>query len=172
MTLQHIEFLTNRRISITMKRYIKKLLDMLPGVVKGTTTSPTKKNMFDVDTTSRALNKKSADLFHSVIAKILWITKRGRTDLETAESFLCTRVANPIEDDWQKLERLLRFINRTREDKRIIGIHDIRTMNTFTDASYAIHPYMRGYTGDAISFGVSIVHGKISKQKINVKSST
>ena len=130
-----IEFLKNRRISITMKRYIKKLLDMLPGVVKGTTTSPTKKDMFDVDTTSRALNKKSADLFHSVIAKILWITKRGRTDLETAESFLCTRVANPIEDDWQKLERLLRFISRTRKNKRIIGIHNIRTMNTFTDAS-------------------------------------
>ena len=114
----NIEFLKNRSISISMKRHIKELLDMLPGGVKGTTTSPAKKDMFDVDTTSRALNKKIADLFHSVIDKILLITKRGRTDLETAESFLCTRVANPSEDDWQKLERLLRFINSTREDKR------------------------------------------------------
>ena len=31
---------------------------------------------------------------------------------------------------------------------------------------------MRGHTGGTISFGVGIVHGKASKQKINVKSST
>ena len=31
---------------------------------------------------------------------------------------------------------------------------------------------MRGHTGGAISFGVGIIHGKASKQKINVKSST
>ena len=68
------------------------------------------------------------------------------------------------------MERLLRFINRTREDKRIIGINDITTMNTFIDASYAVHPNMRGHTGGAISFGVGIVYGKASKQKINVKS--
>ena len=45
-------------------------------------------------------------------------------------------------------------------------------MNTFIDASYAVHPNMRGNTGGAISFGVGIVYGKASKQKINVKSST
>ena len=45
-------------------------------------------------------------------------------------------------------------------------------MNTFIDASYAVHPNMRGHTGGAISFGVGIIHGKASKQKINVKSST
>ena len=92
--------------------------------------------------------------------------------METAECFLCTRVANPNEDDWQKLESCLRFINSTREAKRIIGRNDITTMKTFIDASYAVHPNMRGHTGGAISFGDGIVHGKASKQKINIKSST
>ena len=53
-----IEFLKKKRISISMKRHIKELLDMLPSGVKGTTTSPAKKDMFDVDTTSRALTKQ------------------------------------------------------------------------------------------------------------------
>ena len=92
--------------------------------------------------------------------------------METAESFLCTRVAHPNEDDWQKLERLLRFVNSTRGDKRIIGINNITTMNTFIDASYVVHPNMRGHTGGAITFGVGIVHENASKQKINVKIST
>ena len=51
-----IEFFKNKRISISMKRHIKKLLNMLPGGVHGTTTSPAKKDMFDVDTKSRDLD--------------------------------------------------------------------------------------------------------------------
>ena len=31
---------------------------------------------------------------------------------------------------------------------------------------------MGGYTGGSITMGISILHGKASKQKINVKSST
>ena len=43
---------------MSTKRHIKELLNMIHGGVKGTTTSPAKKDMFDVDTTSRALTKQ------------------------------------------------------------------------------------------------------------------
>ena len=66
-----IEFLKNNSIYISMKRHMKELLNMLSGGVHGTTTSLAKKDMFNVDTKSRALDQKSVDLFHSVIAKIL-----------------------------------------------------------------------------------------------------
>ena len=79
-----------------MKKHIEELIKMIPGGLKGTTTSPAKKDMFDVNNMSKKLNQKSADLFHSVVATVLWITIRGRPDLETAESFLCTRVADLI----------------------------------------------------------------------------
>ena len=45
-------------------------------------------------------------------------------------------------------------------------------MNTYIDASYAVHPNMRGHTGGAISLGHDVVHSKASNQNINVKSST
>lgn len=67
---------------------------------------------------------------------------------------------------------MLRFINDTKEDKIIIGINNITTRNTFIDASYEVHPNIRGHTDGVISFGVGIMHDKASKQKINVKSST
>ena len=43
---------------------------------------------------------------------------------------------------------------------------------TFVDAAYAVHSNMRIHTGGAMSMGTGILHGKSSKQKINVKSST
>ena len=35
-----------------------------------------------------------------------------------------------------------------------------------------MHPNMRSHTGGAMSFGRGIIHGKLSKQKLNTKSST
>ena len=40
------------------------------------------------------------------------------------------------------------------------------------DAAYAVHGNMRLQTGGAMSFGVGLVHGRSSKQKLNTKSST
>ena len=45
-----------------------------------------------------------------ITAKILWIIKSSRPDLETAVSFLCTRVKCPTEEDWGKLRRVLNYL--------------------------------------------------------------
>ena len=167
-----IEFCKNNKVAISMFKHINEALEMVSGGVKGTTTTPAKKNLFDVDCESQILDEDWGDTFHSVVAKLLWIAKRGRPDLELSISFLCTRVATPNIDDWQKLERVLTYLSCTKDERRIIGINNISVMNTYIDASYAVHPNMRGHTGGAISFGHGIVHSKASKQKINVKSST
>ena len=46
------------------------------------------------------------------------------------------------------------------------------TLRTFIDASYADHTNMRGHTGGAMTLGWGMVHARVSKQKINAKSST
>ena len=55
--------------------------------------TPAKKNKFEINNSSQILDQQWADIFHSVVVKLLWIAKRGRTDLELSISFLCTRVA-------------------------------------------------------------------------------
>ena len=118
------------------------------------------------------MDNKRSDIFHSVSAKLLYITKRGRPDLETLISFLTTRVSKSTEDDWRKLRRGLLFINGTINKKRIIGARSLKDLFTWIDAAYAVHANMRGHTGGAMSMGYGIIHGKSSKQKINTKSST
>ena len=66
----------------------------------------------------------------------------------------------------------MQFLSQTIDDERVIGVDSLYELNTFVDASYAIHPDMKGHTGGAMSFGTGIVHGRASKQRLNTKSST
>ena len=55
---------------------------------------------------------------------------------------------------------------------RIIGANGMEIMETYVDASYAVHHDMKGHTGGLLTLGRGIVQGKASKQKLNTKSST
>ena len=74
-------------------------------------------------------------------------------------------------EDWGKLERVLKFLHDTANDKRIVRVYDISTLPSYIDASYAVNPNIKNHTDGLITFGKGIIHGKSSKQKLSVKSS-
>ena len=53
-----------------------------------------------------------------------------------------------------------------------MGCNDEGIIETWIDASYAVHEDMRGQTGGTISLGHGIISDKSTKQKLNAKSST
>ena len=93
-------------------------------------------------------------------------------DIDIAVSFLCTIVSCRTDEDWEKLRRLLQYLQATLDLPRIIGANGLGMLQTWVDASYATHHDMRGHTGGSMSMGQGIIHGKSSRQKINTKSST
>jgi hypothetical protein len=66
----------------------------------------------------------------------------------------------------------LEYLNGTIDDVLIIGADDLTTIQTWVDASYAVHDDMKSHTGGAISFGRGALLSKSTKQKLNTKSST
>ena len=64
------------------------------------------------------------------------------------------------------------FLHNTIDDDRVMGIEDWDAMHTWVDASYAIHPDMKGHMGGIMSLWLGIIHTRSSKQKLNTKSST
>ena len=62
----------------------------------------------------------------------------------------------------------VRFPKNTIDDVRVIGAESLQDLYTWIDAAYAVHNDMRSQTGGCISFGYGILHGKSSKQKLNV----
>ena len=85
------------------------------------------------------LGKDRSDVFHSVVAKLLFIMKRARPDIETTISFLSRRVSKSDEDDWKKLKRCLGFLKATINDILVIGAGSLTDIYTWIDASYAVH---------------------------------
>ena len=150
-----------------------KLFNLADGnMVTEVVTSPARPHLRDVDPGCTPLNAKKSESFHSIVATLLWIMKRARPDLETAVGFLCTRVSKSDDMDWKKLRRVIAFIRGTIDDVRIIGANSISKIYTWIDAAYAVTADMKSQTGGAMSLGMGILHGKSSKQKLNVKSST
>ena len=159
-------------MAIETPQHIDEILEAFPEVLKGNVVNPANSKLFEIVEDAEELDEERKEIYHSIVAKLLWVEKRSRPDLETGVSFLTTRIQSPTEEDWGKLRRLLNFVKATRTDRRIIGVKDFLTLETWIDASHAIHMNMRGNTGGCMSLGVGVVHAKASKQKLNSKSST
>ena len=67
-----------------------------------------------MDEKSPLLAEKMRRLFHTNVAKLLYLTKRARPDILTATGFLCTRVTKATVQDYRKLRRVLGYLKRTQ----------------------------------------------------------
>jgi hypothetical protein len=168
----NITFHDDGTVSVKMKEYIKEAIDDFGEDIIRSAATPAKKNLFDVDETAEPLTRKKRENFHSVVAKLLYVSKRSRLDIQLAVAFLCTRVSCSTEQDWQKLKQVLEYLRGTLDEYLTLGADDIGMMKTWVDASYAVHMDMKSHTGGVVSFGIGAVMSKSSKQKLNVKSST
>ena len=163
----------SKNVVIDMRDQLKEAFDMFGEELEGRVATPANKNLFvSYDGSSPELDENRSEIFHSVVAKLLFIMKRGRPDIETAVSYLMTRVSKSNEMDWQKLKRCMNFIKETFNDLRTIGADNLHDVHVWVDASHAVHENMRGHTGGIISMGTGAVHCKSSKQKLNTRSTT
>ena len=134
--------------------------------------TPASGKLFHVDKTSPLLNTEKAELFHRLVARLLFASKRARPDIQVAVAFLCTRVKNPTEEDYKKLGRLIRYVGETIHVPLILGADDLRTLVWNIDASYAVHSDMKSHTGASLSLGRGTLLSLSCKQKLVTKSST
>lgn len=168
-----IKFTEERTVHITMKQYIRECFEAFGEELKGNSNAPAKSDLFTPTSGDLAeeLDDERAEQFHHIVSKLLYVSKRVRLDVDFAVSYLCTRVAKSDKGDWDKLRRLLTYLQNTIDMPRIIGTENLDVLYAWVDASYAIHTDMKGHTGGVISIGHGIVHQRSSKQKLNTKSS-
>jgi hypothetical protein len=167
-----IRYTEERTAIITMRSYLEEAIAESGLNITRKVVTPANRYLFDVDEESPVLSKYEADSFHSIVAKLLYVSLRGRVDLLLAVGFLCTRVAKCTKEDQYKLKRLLEYINGSMDLEYTIGADSLNSCQTWVDASYAVHPDMKSHTGGVISFGTGGLMCKSSKQKLNTKSST
>ena len=157
-------------VSISMRGLVEQVLNDIP--VSKESRTPASTELFSVNEESKELDKEKKEKFHSTVAKLLYMAKRGRPDILTAVSFLTTRVLKSTEQDWSKLERIVQYLKGTKDLKLNLTADNQITINAFVDASFACHPDGKSHTGEVITLGGGAVISKSSKQKLVTKSST
>jgi hypothetical protein len=111
-------------------------------------------------------------MFHHHTAKLLFLSKRARPDIQTAVAFLTTRVRSPDEDDYKKLGRCMKYLRGTIDMPLTMEADDLSIVKWWVDASYGVHPGMKSHTGDTMSMGKGSVYSRSTRQKLNTKSLT
>jgi len=129
-------------------------------------------NLFAVDEDCEKLSIEAAASFHTVVAKLLYISKRARPDTSLSVAFLTTRVQGPDTDDWGKLSHLMEYLRADKDRPLILGGDNNGLLMWYVDASFAVHPNMRSHTGGGLTMGRGFPITVSTKQKLTVKSST
>ena len=162
------------KVKIDMCDYINSMVDdfpenMTPADIAAT---PAANDLFVVDDSSEPLPKQEKETFHTFVAKGLFACKRARPDIHTAIAALCTRVQAPNLKDYNKLRRLIQYLNGTRGDKLILSADDLQILIWYADISFATHPDFKSHTGGVFTYGRGAEITASRKQKLNTSSST
>ena len=134
-----IEYMDDRKVKFTMNDYIDGLLNEMTEDMKGVAMMPAASHLNEVNDNAEKLSDTMCDTFHHLTAKILYLSKRARPDLQTAVSFLTTRIMQPDIDDWKKLSQCLKYLWGTRGLPMILGGNDEVNLKWWIDASFAVH---------------------------------
>ena len=94
-------------------------------------TTPAQRELFDVDEKSPLLDKAESIVFHSVCAKLLYVSLCARIDILLPIAFLRTRVSKSTKQDQSKLRRVLEYLKGTLDDEYILGADDMTSKPTF-----------------------------------------
>ena len=73
---------------------------------------------------------------------------------------------------WEKLSHLIKYLHGTRDLPLTLGADNTSIVKWYIDASFAVHPNMRGHTGRAATLGRGFTIVSSTKQKLNTRSST
>jgi hypothetical protein len=125
---------------ISMRQYLEKAIAESGLAVKCRANSPARKDLFEVDKGAKRLTGDRADRFHSVAAKLLYVSIGARMDILLPVAFLCTRVSKSTTQDEAKLLRLLEYISATLHLKYTLGADNLAKLRVWVDASYTVHP--------------------------------
>jgi len=137
------DFSEKKKLKVIMNSYMHEIIDEADETLKrkqrDQANTPANTNLFKVNIDSLALSKQDADHYHTLTAKLLYLAPRARPDLLTAVSFLCTRVQCPTQEDWNKLSRTIRYLDKTKNLFLTLEVDKLQQLQCYVDSAHMLH---------------------------------
>ena len=138
--------------------------------------TPASSNIFEINEDSAALSMEVKEMFHSVVAKLLWISLRVRLDVLMPTAYLSSKVHKPTNHELGKLKRLVGYLKYRPMIMVVLNAEALinhGTIHAYCDAAHAVHrPSMKSHLGCFISLGSGPVALKSVGSKRMSTSST
>ena len=163
---------------ITMDGMVNSIIsDHLDSGPSKVTKTPANDELFKIDAASPLLPESQREVFHTAVARMLYVSKRVRPECLITVGFLVTRVTKATQEDQRKLQRLLRYVSQSHATNHKGIILSIGSNGVYAcgwiDAAHGVHQDFKSHTGCAVGIGLrALVHYHSSKQSIITKSST
>jgi hypothetical protein len=167
-----LDYSESGAVKIDMTAYVRRIHDKIPENMDGTATSPAAAYLFTIKEGIEDLDEEQKEFFHATVAKLLFLCKRGRPDIQTAFTFLCTRVQQPTKHDYNKLSRVIKYLRLTKDPVLRLSANNLTIIKWWVNAAYGVNHDMKSHTGGIMSMGTGAVYSVSKKQKLNTKSST
>ena len=90
------------------------LKEIPDGCLEGVAGTPSANHLFQVDENSNKLTELEALLYHHNTAKLIFLSKQVRPDVQIDVAFMCTRITHPDVDATKKLKRVIRHLQLTK----------------------------------------------------------
>ena len=160
-----LDFSSPGVLEVDMSDYIQVILQDTPTKLRGTSMVLAAKHLFTTRPDAPKISPQEQEIFHHLTMQLMYLSQRGRPDIQTAVAFLSSRVANPDHDDYMKLGKVIKYLENT--------IHlTSNLLQWWVDAAYANHPDMKGHTGATFTMGHGSIYSNSLKQKLVARSST
>ena len=103
-----------------MKEQLDDIIEKFEKMFEGEVSSPAQQHLFQLNDKTKQYDNRRSEIFHSVTAKLIYLMKKARPDLETLQSYLSTRVSKSGNYEWKELKGGLMRLKNTIVDKRVI----------------------------------------------------
>ncbi len=169
-----MKFNDDGMLDTSMIRYLKNVISEFPEVITGKAATSAADHLFAIRDKKEAhpLEKEQALTFHHSVTQLLFMAMQVRQDIQSAAAILTTRVKTPDEDDWEKLKRVLKYLNGTKYLKLKLSKEDVRLLKWYMDGSHNMHWDCNMHGGVMLTLGKGATTSYLQKVKLNMHSST
>ena len=87
-----LDFSTKGVVTVSIEGYVKEIMEKFPEPITKTSNTCAANHLMMVNINGKKLDKRRAEFFHRYVAKLLFLRKRGRPEIQITIAFLTTRV--------------------------------------------------------------------------------
>jgi hypothetical protein len=149
--------------------YIENMLSELPADMDRESVKLAPNHLFEVNTQKpeTMLDKSQSEMFHHNVAKLLFLCKPTRPDVQTVVAFFVNQGEGTGHRRLQKFDTGHEIPTQHIEHATNSSSgKNMSVMKWWVDASIAVHPDMQSFTGGALSMGRGAVYGTSTRQKL------